>query len=102
MTEERLVELANPTIPKELAAIKHAPKPCEDCGATVVDRRCNIRRSTSPYPHWKVSCTNCNKYQNPSTGKFDMDQYQVVGYHRDIDKAEKQANKSAAKTAKDK
>ena len=46
-------------------------KPCEDCG-DVVNRELMLTRIDIPEPYWRVKCMNCSRYQNPTTGKYDL------------------------------
>lgn len=64
--------------------IIHEPKPCEDCGQTVTDRRVEYRHNHSSItvPHFKVECKICRRFKNPETGAFDMDRKEIDNYWR--------------------
>jgi hypothetical protein len=60
--------------------IKHEPKPCEDCGKLVEDRRIRISVSKESHVrqgHCKHHCQSCKLYKNPITGEFDMTFHQI-------------------------
>jgi hypothetical protein len=64
-------------------SIKHYPQPCEDCDATVVDRKLWHRYTQNPIPHCKTQCLACKLYKNPETGKYDQDNKTVRKYWED-------------------
>jgi hypothetical protein len=45
---------------------------CEDCDKVVENRVLEIKQHQMPTPHWRRSCKNCMKTQNPYTGEFDL------------------------------
>ena len=53
--------------------ITHEPKPCEDCGMSVTDRRIAIRRRETPQLHWARQCLNCKLQQHPETGEYTVE-----------------------------
>jgi len=55
----------------------HHPKPCEDCGKQVIDRRKKIVFYRTIFnikdcPHWEESCLSCKLFKNPKTLKFEV------------------------------
>jgi len=60
--------------------ITHEPKPCDDCGMTVIDRRIEYRQRINPELHWAQKCENCNLLKHPETGVFEVksSQYQAI------------------------
>ena len=45
---------------------------CDDCNNVVVDRRTEIKVYAFPERHWREYCTNCKKFRNPHTDKFEV------------------------------
>lgn len=56
---------------REGTAYVFPKRQCEDCDKIVANRIINYRWNQKPYPHWKESCTGCNMWKSPDTGKFD-------------------------------
>lgn len=77
--EKADLERAAPT-PK---CITHDPKPCEDCGMTVTDRRLEIRYRQQPVGHWATKCANCNLYLNPKTGTYSYTRDEFIAVLRE-------------------
>ena len=71
-----------PRSPKAIKKLEYDPKPCEDCGQTVVDRRIriSIAQNNQTVPHQKRQCQVCKLYKNPTTGKFDCT-FQDINNH---------------------
>lgn len=71
----------------------HEPRPCEDCGIDVVDRRTESRLQRAFIPtnptrtsvplHWASTCKNCKMRKNLDTGKFDIPFHQYNAYLKD-------------------
>lgn len=66
-------EKKQPGDPDWIERIDHEPKPCEDCGQTVVDRRIDIK---GKMPHLEkriflFQCSICKNFKNPKTGVYD-------------------------------
>ena len=71
----------------------HEPRPCEDCGIDVVDRRTETRLQRAFIPtnptrtsvplHWASTCKNCKMRKNLDTGKFDIPFHQYNAYLKD-------------------
>jgi len=59
---------AFPTLEK----LKHPELACDDCNRIVVDRKTELKVHAWPKRHWREYCTNCKKYKNPESGKFEV------------------------------
>jgi len=79
--EEKEKTVAEEAAPPEYKII-HKPKPCEDCGTIVTNRILNTRLNKAPFTHYKRQCSICKKYENPETGKFDLNSSQIQYYYR--------------------
>ena len=84
-------EVKNNTIPRDLK-LTHLPRPCEDCGDDVVDRRTIMRYHNWPCSHWRIKCENCKLYRNPATGEFDCTRYAVDAHYKELTKQQKNIN----------
>ena len=77
--KKSLVEQDDPVI----KSIRHDPKPCEDCGKIVEDRR--IRSSVNygsatKIAHIKHQCKSCGFYRNPTNGVYEWT-FQEINSH---------------------
>ncbi len=70
----------NPTLGLVLKKLHYEPKPCEDCGRLVENRVIQYKVLEFPEPHWRTSCKNCSKTQNPETGEFGLTSTQASNY----------------------
>jgi hypothetical protein len=59
--------------------IQHSARECDDCGKLVENRRTNIVKNTSPWPHCKESCVNCQLIRHPETGEFTLTRHTNYG-----------------------
>lgn len=50
---------------------------CNNCNKEVINKREEFRKTKYG---WTTRCVNCNKYQNPVTGEFDMSSQAVRNY----------------------
>jgi hypothetical protein len=64
----------NPTLPPQIVKLKPLPTPCEHCDRICENGRGIDKRqySVSGVTHWRQKCVCCNFYQNPYTGRFDL------------------------------
>ena len=74
-----------------IKSIRHDPKPCEDCGKMVADRR--VRSSINygsqqKLPHIKHHCKSCGLYRNPETGEYEWT-FSDVNAHYSVSKKRK-------------
>ena len=59
---------------------KMKPQQCVDCGKMVKNRVVNIRRCSSPEPHWRENCNLCKMTRDPDTGLFSISNQKVEKY----------------------
>lgn len=65
-----------------LVEIINLQRDCDDCGIRETDRKVNIKHYKKPYPHWRKYCTQCQRWQNPQTGAWDMTNNSIDAYFR--------------------
>jgi uncharacterized protein with PIN domain len=76
--ESRIVYKTRKNADDEAAAfpviekLKPVELACDDCNNVVVDRRTEIKVYAFPERHWREYCTNCKKFKNPESGKFEV------------------------------
>jgi hypothetical protein len=62
----------NPTIGWEIKKLKPKKEICSDCDKLVTDRVLHFKVCSFPFDHWRASCKNCAKTQDPDTGRFTL------------------------------
>jgi len=79
--EELFMEIfngVNPTHHIQLKEVKYVPETCPDCQKVCVKGRCQEIKFYNNNPghinHRRIRCKECNLYQNPETGVFDIPQ----------------------------
>lgn len=61
----------NPTLGFRIKRIRNQSRLCEiGCGDIVDYQVVEYRFGTSPAPHWKTRCANCQKYLHPNGHEF--------------------------------
>jgi hypothetical protein len=70
-----MFEGVNPTFPPQLVDLKVQAVDCEDCGKHCPNGRQLESKfyTTNDKPHWRKKCLTCKHWENPLTGKFDID-----------------------------
>lgn len=64
---------------------------CEDCGKTCSsNRQIKSVLNSTPFPHWKHSCSECKNIRHPDTGEFSIP-YQ--GYRSTFNQIKQQKDK---------
>jgi hypothetical protein len=75
----------NPHEGFEVKKIKHLPKPCSDCDKMVINRRIWNRLFFTPIePHWRKTCSGCNKTQHPETKTYSLSNNGVTSVFREF------------------
>ena len=96
----------NPTHPLELVKVHVKPVDCEDCG-----RHCETGRqmeikfyyaTARHVAHRRTRCVTCNKYKDPNTGEFTLNQGPACQAFLNWANAELNARKKQDKKATDK
>jgi Zn finger protein HypA/HybF involved in hydrogenase expression len=66
------------------AEIKFAAMKCDDCDLTVINRtvRHGISRDITKNSHIKSQCSECRKYKNPVTGRYDCTFDEINAFFR--------------------
>lgn len=68
----------NPSPDQPIDYIKFDEFPCPDCDKNIRQQLHQIRQYVKPQAHYRTKCTNCQLTKDPETGKFTLEQSDVM------------------------
>lgn len=91
----------NNTFPPQITKLKVCAQTCEDCGRHCENGRQIEKRvyDTNNKRHWRQRCLNCDHYQNPYTGEFDLPRSTAAKTWNDFYRAKKNRLKNYVSTS---
>lgn len=86
----------NNTFPPQITKLKVCAQTCEDCGRHCENGRQIEKRvyDTNNKRHWRQRCLNCDHYQNPYTGEFDLPRSTAAKTWNDFHRSKKHRSKN--------